>query len=211
MPHVVLVGDSILDNATYTRGGPDVVSQVRGLLPPDWETTLLAVDGSTTDHVPDQIARLPKDATHLVLSVGGNNALMHMGVLEFPVSSMAMSIGAWADIAADFEARYRVVISACLNTGLPLAVCTVYNGHFEDRSFQRIASATLTVFNDAIIRVAIEHALPVIDLRAVCVDAEDYANPIEPSSVGGAKIARVIVGLVTGATSAAPATRIVVA
>jgi hypothetical protein len=136
---------------------------------------------------------------------------MHVGILEFPVSSMTMSIEALADIAADFEARYRVVISACLNTGLPLAVCTVYNGYFEDRSFQRIASATLTVFNDAIIRVAIEHALPVIDLRAVCVDAEDYANPIEPSSVGGAKIARVIVGLVTGATSAGPATRIVVA
>jgi len=124
---------------------------------------------------------------------------------------MTTSIGALADIAADFEARYRIVIGACLNTGLPLAVCTVYNGYFEDRSFQRIASVTLTVFNDAIIRVAIEHALPVIDLRAVCVDAEDYANPIEPSSVGGAKIARVIVGLVSGATTAAGATRIVVA
>jgi hypothetical protein len=211
MSHVILVGDSIFDNAAYTRGGPDVVSQVRGLLPPDWGASLLAVDGSTTDHVPSQLARLPKDATHLVLSVGGNNALMHLGILERPVSSMTMSIAALADIAADFDARYRVAIDACLSTGLPLAVCTVYNGCFEDRSFQRIASATLTVFNDAILRVAIEHALPVIDLRAVCVDPEDYANPIEPSSVGGAKIARAIVGLVTGATSAAPATRIVVA
>src|SRR5262249_55574731 len=114
-------------------------------------------------------------------------------------------------MASDFEARYRLVIAACLNTGLLLAVCTVYNGCFEDRSFQRIASATLTVFNDAIIRVAIEHSLAVIDLRSVCIDAEDYANPIEPSSVGGAKIARVIVGLITGANAAAPATRIVVA
>ena len=211
MPHVILIGDSILDNGAYTRGGPDVVSQVRGLLRPEWRVTLLAVDGSTTDHVPGQLTRLPKDATHLVLSVGGNNALMHLGILESPVSSMARSIEALADIASDFEARYRVVIAACLNTGLPLAVCTVYNGCFEDQSFQRIASTTLTVFNDAIIRVAIEHALPVIDLRSVCVTAEDYANPIEPSSVGGAKIARVIVGLVTGVTTAAPATRIVVA
>ena len=63
MPHVVLIGDSIFDNAAYTRGGPDVVSQVRGLLPPGWEATLLAVDGSTTDHVADQLGRLPKQAT----------------------------------------------------------------------------------------------------------------------------------------------------
>jgi hypothetical protein len=51
----------------------------------------------------------------------------------------------------------------------------------------------------------------VIDLRSVCVTAEDYANPIEPSSVGGAKIARVIVGWVRGADVAAPTTRILIA
>jgi len=211
MPHLVLIGDSILDNAAYTRGGPDVVAQVRGLLAPGWEATLLAVDGSTTDHVAGQLGRLPTQATHLVLSVGGNNALRHLRILEAPVSTMAEAIAALADIASDFERRYRLVIAACLDTALPLAVCTVYNGCFDDPSFQRLASATLAMFNDAIIRVAIEHALPVIDLRFVCDTAEDYANPIEPSSVGGAKIARVIAGLVCGANTTAPATRVVIA
>jgi len=211
MPHLVLIGDSILDNAAYTLGGPDVVSQVRELLPPRWEATLLAVDGSTTDHVTSQLGRLPKDATHLVLSVGGNNALMHLGILESPVLTVAKSIEVLADMAADFEARYRSVIAACLDTGLRLAVCTVYNGCFDDQSFQRIASTTLTVFNDAIIRVAIENSFPVIDLRFVCSKAEDYANPIEPSSVGGAKIARVIVRLVCDANGIAPTTPIIVA
>ena len=83
MPHVVLVGDSIFDNAAYTDGGPDVVSQVRGLLPPGWDATLLAVDGAITDGVAGQLARLPEQATHLVLSVGGNNALMHIGMDDF--------------------------------------------------------------------------------------------------------------------------------
>jgi len=55
-------------------------------LPAGWEATLLAIDGSTTDRVADQIGRLPKQATHLVLSVGGNNALMHLGILECAVS-----------------------------------------------------------------------------------------------------------------------------
>lgn len=210
MPHIVLIGDSVFDNAAYTQGGPDVVSQVRTLLVDGWKTTLLAVDGSTTGHVADQLRRLPKEATHLVLSVGGNDALMHRGILWAPMSSLATSMAALADIAADFEARYRGAIAACLETGLPLAVCTVYNGCFEDPAFQRVATTTLSIFNDAILRVAIEHSLPVIDLRAVCARPEDYANPIEPSSVGGEKIARVIVGLVCGEHAAARTTRIFV-
>jgi hypothetical protein len=211
MPHLVLLGDSILDNAAYTLGGPDVVSQIRDLLPSDWEATRLAVDGSTTDHVEAQLGRLPARATHLVLSVGGNNALKHMKILDAPVSSMATSLDTLADIADDFERRYRTAVAACLATTRPLAVCTVYNGLFGDPFFQRLASTTLMLFNDAIIRVAIEHSLPVIDLRLVCDDAEDYANPIEPSSVGGAKIAQVIVRLFCGGSAHTPTTRIFIA
>ena len=213
MSHVVLVGDSIFDNAAYTDGGPDVVSQVRGLLPLGWEATLLAVDGAITDDVAVQLRRLPEQATHLVLSVGGNNALKHMGILQTRVTSMTKAVEMLADVASDFERRYRVAVAACLDTARPLAlaVCTIYNGCFDDQAFQRVASTTLPVFNDAIIRVAIEHSLPVIDLRSVCATREDYANPIEPSSVGGEKIARVIVGLICGAKTTAPATRIVVA
>jgi hypothetical protein len=211
MAHVVLVGDSILDNGAYTEGGPDVVSQVRRLLPPGWDATLVAVDGATTDDVAPQVARLPEHATHLVLSVGGNNALRHIGILEAPVSSIATAVDALADIAADFERRYRLATAACLAAGLPLIVCTIYNGCFPDKSLQRRASTTLTIFNDVIIRVAAEHSLAVIDLRSVCASAEDYANPIEPSSVGGDKIARVIVGIVCGARATAPGARIVIA
>src|SRR2546430_8614311 len=54
MPHLVLLGDSIFDNAQYTSGGPDVVSQVRNLLPSGWCASLLAVDGSTTVNIPDR-------------------------------------------------------------------------------------------------------------------------------------------------------------
>lgn len=75
MPHVVLLGDSIFDNGQYTGGGLDVASQLRKLLP-GWGVSLLAVDGSTTFNIPDQMRRLPKESTHLVLSVGGNNALL---------------------------------------------------------------------------------------------------------------------------------------
>ena len=51
------------------------------------------------------------------------------------------------------------------------------------------------VFNDVILRAGFEFGLPIIDLRFICSVADDYANPIEPSSIGGAKIARAIVNL----------------
>ena len=59
-------------------------------------------------------------------------------------------------------------------------------------------STALMVFNDVILRVGIEYGLNVIDLRMICSSVEDYANSIEPSSVGGAKIAKSIVNLVSG-------------
>ena len=210
MSHLVLLGDSILDNGAYTKGGPDVLTQVRGLLPRHWKASLLAIDGSTTNDVPAQVARLPHDATHIVLSVGGNDALVQLDVLEKPVSSVQEAVGVLAEIASDFEFHYRVAIAACMAARMPLTVCTIYNGCFNDPSFQRIASTTLTLFNDAIIRVATEYGIPVIDLRSVCIQNADYANPIEPSSIGGAKIAQIIVGCVSGVNSASTATRIII-
>jgi hypothetical protein len=59
------------------------------------------------------------------------------------------------------------------------------------------------VFNDAILRVAAGHRLPVIELQIICTEPEDYANPIEPSGTGGAKIAAAIArGVGTGPQTA---------
>jgi hypothetical protein len=181
---------------------------VRPLLPEPWKASLLAIDGSTTSDVPAQVARLPHDATHIVLSVGGNDALMQWEVLDKAVSSVSEAIEALAEIVSKFEVRYREAVAGCMATRVSLTVCTIYNGCF-DLPFQRIASTTLMLFNDAIISVAAGYGVPVIDLRSVCSEKEDYANPIEPSSVGGEKIARVIVGLVTGEYSGSTATRII--
>jgi len=209
MPHLVLLGDSIFDNGAYTNGGPDVVSQVRQMLLPGWTASLSAVDGAMTGDIPEQISGLPKEASHLVLSVGGNNALLEASVLGHAASSMAQAVGVLADVASKFEKDYRSAVAACLRPGLPLIVCSIYNGCFADSQYQRLVSTALVVFNDAILRVAIESRLSVVDLRFVCANPEDYANPIEPSSVGGEKIARAVVALVTGSNPNGPATRIV--
>ena len=75
MNHLVLLGDSILDNRAYVAGGPAVIDQVQKTVPAGWKASLLAVDGNTSVQVPDQLKRLPSDCTHLVLSAGGNDAI----------------------------------------------------------------------------------------------------------------------------------------
>jgi hypothetical protein len=63
MPHVVLLGDSIFDNAAYVAGGPDVVRQLREILPSGWRASLNARDGAVIADLPQQVQSLPTDAT----------------------------------------------------------------------------------------------------------------------------------------------------
>ena len=54
--------------------------------------------------------------------------------------------------------------------------------------------AALALFNDVIVRSAVEALVQVIDLRIVCDQADDFSgiSPIERSGHGGAKFAQVI-------------------
>lgn len=107
MKHLVLLGDSILDNKSYVGSGFDVVSHLRQQSPDDWRATLLAVDGSIAEQVSDQTLDLPADATHLFVSTGGNNAIMNADVLQMKVSSSAEVFDRLADLAIEFERVYK--------------------------------------------------------------------------------------------------------
>lgn len=192
MSHVILLGDSILDNASYVGGGPDVIAQVRERLPHEWSATLLAVDGDVVSDVPRQLQKLPADATHLVISAGGNDALREAGVLTEGAASVAHALTRLSGIATQFEADYRAMLQAVSRRSLPFALCTIYYPQFPDAALQKIAVAALSHFNDTILRAAFEAGAPVLDLRLICNQPADYANEIEPSSHGGAKIADAI-------------------
>lgn len=119
-------------------------------------------------------------ASHLVLSVGGNDALMSSGILHMPASSTSQALALFANTSRDFERRYRRVLHSCRQMSLPLTICTIYNGCFPDPDYQRLITTALTFFNDVILKVGIEFGLTIIDLRFVCSSPADYANPIEP-------------------------------
>jgi hypothetical protein len=196
MKHLVLLGDSIFDNKAYVGGGLDVIAHIRRQIPHDWKASLLAVDGSVVEHVKSQVLDLPDGATHLVISAGGNNALLSADVLQLKVESSAEVLAELADVAAEFEFHYCEMLQIVLNLNKPTALCTIYYPRIPEPFTQKIAVSALTIFNDVIIKQAFIAGLPLIDLRLVCNDDSDYANEIEPGEKGGEKIAKAIVRLI---------------
>jgi GDSL-like Lipase/Acylhydrolase family len=191
--HVVLLGDSIFDNAAYVGGGPDVVAQLRQELP-HWQCSLLAVDGDVIRGVHRQLGSLPGDATLLVVSAGGNDALGHAPLLQEKPLSVGEALAMLAAAQTAFASDYSRMIDALTGTGLPSAVCTIYDTPPSQPDYN-VIKAALCLFNDAITRAAFSRGTALIDLRLICSKDGDYANPIEPSVQGGLKIARAIASL----------------
>jgi len=198
--HIILLGDSIFDNAAYVGGAPDVVRQLRGILPEGWRATLLAVDGAVTGSIQRQLAAIPANATLLVVSAGGNDALGESGILSQRAATVGDGVMLLAEAQLRFEERYGAMLEAVMAQGVPTALCTIYDANFPEPE-GRVITAALALFNDVITQAAFSRGLALIDLRLICGEPSDYANRIEPSEQGGAKIARAIAGLATGSVA----------
>jgi len=200
--HIALLGDSIFDNALYVPGGPSVIEHVRRTLPRDSGATLLALDGAVVSSVFRQLERLPEDTTHLVLSVGGNNALWTAGnYFSLETATVRDALEKIAEARSEFATEYRQLIDKLRAIGKPLTICTVYDA-IPGLAAAEIAG--LCLFNDIITRNAFRVGATLIDLRSICREASDYSglSPIEPSAAGGGKIARAIVDAVLGGSAA---------
>ena len=194
--HVVLIGDSIFDNAVYVPDGPSVTGHMERLLPDNWSVTLVAVDGATVANVFGQVARIPDDATHLVLSVGGNDALwLASNLFAEPASDVRDAVGKLGEAVHGFAAEYRRLVDELRELRLPLTLCTIYD---TVPGLDAPELAGLCVFNDVISRTAFAVNATLIDLRNLCDETSDYSgiSPIEPSASGGGKIARAILEVV---------------
>ena len=211
MAHVTLCGDSIFDNKPNVQPGePDVTTQVNALLPEDSKATRLAIDGDVTQGISRQLQALSNDATDLFISVGGNDALGGINVFTEPVVNVGEALIYLNTMRNQFETQYREMLQHALSQQLPLTVCSIYYPRFHSQNLERVfpdgnvvngetlqkmAMVALANFNDVIFRQAFQLKVPLIDLRVLCDEEEDFANPIEPSAVGGQKIARAIVDM----------------
>ena len=195
--NIVLLGDSIFDNAAYVPGQSCVTDQLRAIMAPDVQVLMLAVDGHCVNDVPGQLQRVPERATHLIVSAGGNDALSHYEVLFAECGDSQELFSQWSRIQTGFRRDYRNMLEAVVSLNRHTALCTVYDAV---PGVPQFAITALSLFNDVIVAEAVSAGVAIIDLRRVCTEAEDFSpvSPIEPSSQGGAKIAAALKRVVEG-------------
>jgi lysophospholipase L1-like esterase len=192
---IILLGDSIIDNGAYVGPGEaDVARQLQALLPKQ-TVVKRAVDGAVcADVLRSQMANLGS-TDRIILSAGGNDALQHIDLLEAATATTAKAVLLrLAAIREDFRRTYVALLDRLVTIRAPVLVLTVYNpcfnGHGMDASYQMAAEAAISLFDDVIQLEARGRSFNVLELRTLFTDPADYANPIEPSALGGAKLAQ---------------------
>lgn len=205
MPSLVLLGDSILDNAPYTAPAPDTATHLRRLLGGDWSVELLARDGATMSDMPRQLAQLATRPDWAVLSIGGNDVARYVGLLDRPMRHAGDLLEELVRIGDAFAESYRAVLEGLAPRAARVVACTIYEVPLEPPTLARHARVPLGMLNDWIARLAAETGATLLDLRTVCTGPADFVLQIEPSAQGAEKIARSIARLI-GTLSGAAAT-----
>jgi len=192
---IILLGDSIIDNRAYVRPGePDLAKQLQDLLP-EFVVEKRAVDGAIcADVLSSQMANLG-GSDRIILSAGGNDALQHIEILGAATTTTAKDVlvrlGA---IREEFRRVYAPLLDRLATTQAPVMVMTVYNPCFDgygmDAGYQQAAESAVSLFDDVIQQEAHRRSFEVLELRTLFTERADYANPIEPSAIGGAKLAK---------------------
>jgi lysophospholipase L1-like esterase len=192
---LALFGDSILDNAPYTGGKPDSTAHLQRILR-NWTVERFAQDGATMSNIASQLQECRSRPAVAVLSVGGNDVVQHIHILEPRTTSSGDLLSALLQIADEFEERYSDVARSVAAHAERTVLCTIYEVMLEPPEYAELARVPLGLLNDRIVRVAARLGVDVLDLRSVCTEPADFVMQIEPSARGAEKIARAIAGLI---------------
>lgn len=194
--HIVLLGDSIFDNAPYVDAGHSVSELLAASLP-DAQVSLLAVDGDVTTDVNQQLKAMPSTATHVFVSCGGNDALRSISKVNRSANTVGGALHILRDVTEAFRSNYKAMLSSILSKHASPVACTIYN---RVPGLADIAKTALSIFNEIILEEAFALRVPIIDLRIIFDSEEDFSliSPIEPSAHGGRKIAKRISEIVAG-------------
>ena len=198
MAAVCLLGDSIIDNKVYVgRNELSVKEHLEAMSESMFNQ--IAVDGHTTQDVINfQLNQLPKISTHQVLSIGGNDLLQQISFLKNKDALTTKEVMEQAVCKlAPIKKRYRTIVEKLSQENSKLLLCTVYEGNLTNDLFYRdiafASQAMVSMLNDVIFSTAATFNVDVLELRNIFTTPEDYANPIEPSHIGGKKLASRII------------------
>ena len=198
---ILLVGDSIFNNAKYVPEHETVLRQLEDINGD--EVMGLAVDGQTTESYAQDLRfkqgllrkRLEEkyfDYQPTVFVSLGMNDILHF-MREIKVLGLFKRndpIEVLYDRTMDFMNAYENVVAYFTEElSLPTTFCTIYNSAVEDKE---LFSVIQGLFNDVIMKVTSRWEQTTLELRDIFIMSMDYTNFVEPSATGGKKLARAI-------------------
>jgi len=193
-PTVLLCGDSIFDNDAYVEG-PSFFDHFKRLIGRCWDSQKRATDGDKAVNVMSRFKPHDREAAeYIFLSVGGNDALEHRGQLQ-NVHSVFDLQHALRKPLKTFRANYDSLLKDLSEFKAQVTVCTIYTAiPFGDNKWGAYVPLALTAYNQVIIATAKKYNMDVLHLEKICTEPEDFSSisPIEPSEIGGEKIAKAI-------------------
>jgi lysophospholipase L1-like esterase len=196
---ILLFGDSIIDNKYYVGENENSVLEHLQNISND-EFIQIALDGDTTRDVLDKQLQVStiKDASKIILSIGGNDLLQNLSFLfksNFENINEGL-ISLQNDIFQPLAERYEAIVKVLSSYRANLLLCTVYEGDLgrtdEFRGVLDSSKIMASSFNDIVYKTAKKFNADVLELRQIFTESDDYANPIEPSHIGGEKLANAI-------------------
>lgn len=195
--NVSLLGDSIIDNKVYVGEGElSVTEHLQHNSSSNF--TMIAVDGDTTEDVlENQLDNLNEPVSHIVLSIGGNDLLQNLHLLQDETSGMKFALEKSSELIGEIQENYTKILEHLSNYDAKVLLCTVYEGDLKSdvmlAQFDKAGQAMLKMHNDTVYYLASKFEVDVLELRNIFTNKEDYANPIEPSHIGGEKLAKAII------------------
>ena len=195
--YVSLLGDSIIDNKVYVGEGELSVTEHLQHNSSS-NITMIAVDGDTTEDVlKNQLDNLKEPVSHIVLSIGGNDLLQNLHILQDETSGMKFALEKSSELIGEIQENYIKILEQLSQYDSKVLLCTVYEGDLKSdvllADYDKAGQAMLKMHNDTVYYLASKFEVDVLELRNIFTNKEDYANPIEPSHIGGEKLAKEII------------------
>ena len=129
--YVSLLGDSIIDNKVYVGEGElSVTEHLKHNSSSNF--TMIAVDGDTTEDVLDnQLDNLKEPVSHIVLSIGGNDLLQNLHLLQDETSGMKFALEKSSELIGEIQENYTKILEHLSQYDAKVLLCTVYEGDLK--------------------------------------------------------------------------------
>ena len=122
--YVSLLGDSIIDNKIYVEEGELSVNEhLQNNSSSNF--TMIAVDGDTTEEVLDnQLDILKEPVSHIVLSIGGNDLLQNLHLLQDETSGMKFALEKSSELIGEIQENYTKILEHLSQYDAKVLLCT---------------------------------------------------------------------------------------